>query len=75
MDVGLKIWRFNRETGDRELREYEIDAPEEAASDSTRGQTCPVGPPSMPPGPASANTMSPTTPAIRHQGESDRRKG
>src|SRR5262245_57507953 len=30
MDVGLKIWRFNRETGDRELREYEIDAPEEA---------------------------------------------
>src|ERR687884_2270885 len=30
MQVGMKIWRYNRETGDRELREYEIDAPEEA---------------------------------------------
>jgi succinate dehydrogenase / fumarate reductase iron-sulfur subunit len=30
MQVGLKIWRYNRESGDRELREYEIDAPEEA---------------------------------------------
>ena len=30
MDVGLKIWRYNRETGERELREYEVDAPEEA---------------------------------------------
>ncbi len=30
MQVGLKVWRYNRETGERELREYEIDAPEEA---------------------------------------------
>ena len=30
MQVALKIWRYNSETGDRELREYEIDAPEEA---------------------------------------------
>src|SRR3954465_481628 len=30
MQVGLKIWRFNSKTGERELREYEIDAPEEA---------------------------------------------
>jgi succinate dehydrogenase / fumarate reductase iron-sulfur subunit len=30
MQVPLKIWRYSRETGDRELREYEIDAPEEA---------------------------------------------
>jgi succinate dehydrogenase / fumarate reductase, iron-sulfur subunit len=30
VQVGLKIWRFNSKTGDRELREYEIDAPEEA---------------------------------------------
>jgi len=30
VDVGLKIWRYNRETGERELREYEVDAPEEA---------------------------------------------
>jgi succinate dehydrogenase / fumarate reductase iron-sulfur subunit len=30
VQVGLKIWRYNRETGERELREYEIDAPEEA---------------------------------------------
>ncbi|HLM35083.1 MAG TPA: 2Fe-2S iron-sulfur cluster-binding protein, partial [Gaiellaceae bacterium] len=30
MQVGLKIWRYNRETGERELREYEVDAPEEA---------------------------------------------
>src|SRR5438093_1024073 len=30
MQVGLKIWRFNARSGDRELREYEIDAPEEA---------------------------------------------
>src|SRR3954451_15271667 len=30
MQVGLKIWRFNSKTGDRELREYEFDAPEEA---------------------------------------------
>jgi succinate dehydrogenase / fumarate reductase iron-sulfur subunit len=28
--VGLKIWRYDPETGDRALREYEIDAPEEA---------------------------------------------
>ena len=30
MQVGLKIWRFDAQTGDRALREYEIDAPEEA---------------------------------------------
>jgi succinate dehydrogenase / fumarate reductase iron-sulfur subunit len=30
MQVGLKIWRFNSRTGERELQEYEIDAPEEA---------------------------------------------
>jgi succinate dehydrogenase / fumarate reductase iron-sulfur subunit len=28
MDVALKIWRFNSETGDRELRRYEVEAPE-----------------------------------------------
>jgi succinate dehydrogenase / fumarate reductase iron-sulfur subunit len=30
MDVALKIWRYNAATGDRALREYEIDAPDEA---------------------------------------------
>ena len=30
MKVGLKIWRYDSATGDRALREYEIDAPEEA---------------------------------------------
>jgi succinate dehydrogenase / fumarate reductase iron-sulfur subunit len=30
MQVGLKIWRFNARSGDRELQEFEIDAPEEA---------------------------------------------
>ena len=30
MQVGLKVWRFNSRTGERELQEYEIDAPEEA---------------------------------------------
>src|SRR5438309_4741585 len=30
MQVGLKVWRFNARSGDRELQEYEIDAPEEA---------------------------------------------
>src|SRR5207342_2713316 len=30
MQVGLKIWRYDASTGDRALREYEIDAPEEA---------------------------------------------
>jgi succinate dehydrogenase / fumarate reductase iron-sulfur subunit len=28
MDVALKIWRFDPQTGERALREYEIDAPE-----------------------------------------------
>ena len=28
MDVALKIWRFDSKTGDRELKEYEVDAPE-----------------------------------------------
>ena len=30
MQVGLKIWRYNARTGERELQEFEIDAPEEA---------------------------------------------
>src|SRR6476646_9340422 len=30
MQVGLKVWRFNSRSGERELQEYEIDAPEEA---------------------------------------------
>ena len=28
MQVGLKIWRFDATTGERALREYELDAPE-----------------------------------------------
>jgi succinate dehydrogenase / fumarate reductase iron-sulfur subunit len=28
MTVGLKIWRFDASTGERELRDYEIEAPE-----------------------------------------------
>jgi succinate dehydrogenase iron-sulfur subunit len=28
LDVALKIWRFDPETGERALREYEVDAPE-----------------------------------------------
>jgi len=28
VDVALKIWRFDPETGERVLREYEVDAPE-----------------------------------------------
>src|SRR3712207_5977767 len=28
MDVAVKIWRFNSETGERELKTYEIEAPE-----------------------------------------------
>ena len=30
MQVALKIWRYDAETGDKALREYEVDAPEEA---------------------------------------------
>ena len=30
MKVGLKIWRYDSSTGDRALKEYELDAPEEA---------------------------------------------
>jgi succinate dehydrogenase / fumarate reductase iron-sulfur subunit len=30
MQVALKIWRYDSTTGDRALREYEFDAPEEA---------------------------------------------
>src|SRR2546423_3811192 len=30
MQVGLKVWRFNSRSGERELQEFEIDAPEEA---------------------------------------------
>ena len=30
MQVGLKIWRYDSKTGERALREYEVDAPEEA---------------------------------------------
>src|SRR6187397_135207 len=28
MNVALKIWRFDPQRGERELREYEVDAPE-----------------------------------------------
>ena len=28
MDVALKIWRFDAETGERALRDYEVEAPE-----------------------------------------------
>jgi succinate dehydrogenase / fumarate reductase iron-sulfur subunit len=28
IDVALKIWRYNSETGDRELKEYEVEAPD-----------------------------------------------
>jgi hypothetical protein len=27
MEVALKIWRYDADTGDRELRDYEIEAP------------------------------------------------
>src|SRR6476661_6654346 len=30
MQVGLKVWRYNSRSGERELQEYEIAAPEEA---------------------------------------------
>src|ERR1700753_535172 len=30
MQVGLKIWRYNSRSGERELQEFEISAPEEA---------------------------------------------
>ena len=30
MQVGLKVWRYNARTGERELAEYEVEAPEEA---------------------------------------------
>ncbi len=30
MQVALKIWRYDSSTGDRALRDYEVDAPEEA---------------------------------------------
>ena len=30
MQVALKIWRYDAATGDKALREYEVDAPEEA---------------------------------------------
>jgi succinate dehydrogenase / fumarate reductase iron-sulfur subunit len=30
MQVGLKVWRFNSRSGERELQEFEISAPEEA---------------------------------------------
>src|SRR6476620_4738559 len=30
MQVGLKIWRYDSRTGDRALKEYEVEAPEEA---------------------------------------------
>lgn len=30
MDVALKIWRYDSKTGDRALKEYEFEAPEEA---------------------------------------------
>jgi succinate dehydrogenase/fumarate reductase-like Fe-S protein len=30
LQVGLKIWRYDAKTGDRALREYEVDVGEEA---------------------------------------------
>ena len=43
MQVALKIWRYDAATGDKALREYEVDAPEEAtlstASTSSRTAT------------------------------------
>src|SRR3989449_7195042 len=30
MDVALKIWRFDPTSGERVLRDYEVEAPEEA---------------------------------------------
>src|SRR2546430_16551865 len=30
MQVALKIWRYDSSTGDRALKDYEFDAPEEA---------------------------------------------
>jgi succinate dehydrogenase / fumarate reductase iron-sulfur subunit len=30
MDVALKIWRYDADTGERALKDYEVDAPEEA---------------------------------------------
>jgi len=30
VQVGLKVWRYNARTGERELAEYEVEAPEEA---------------------------------------------
>ena len=30
MQVALKIWRYDSSTGERALREYEVEAPEEA---------------------------------------------
>src|SRR5213596_386899 len=30
MQVGLKVWRYNSRSGERELQEFEIEAPEEA---------------------------------------------
>ena len=30
MQVGLKVWRYNARSGERELQEFEIEAPEEA---------------------------------------------
>src|SRR4029078_7269203 len=30
MKVGLKVWRYDSSSGERALREYEIDAPDEA---------------------------------------------
>src|SRR5215207_10726301 len=30
MQVGLKIWRYDSTSGDKALREYDVDAPEEA---------------------------------------------
>ena len=30
VQVALKIWRYNAQNGERELKEYEVDAPEEA---------------------------------------------
>ena len=43
MKVALKVWRFDSSTGERALKEYEIDAPERrpssTASTSSRTST------------------------------------
>ena len=32
MDVALKIWRYDSRTGERELKQYEVEAPDPKAA-------------------------------------------